>query len=127
MCKQFNSIWFSSANSRSSHWRCSVKKGVLRNFAKFTGKHLSQSLFFNKVAGLRPAKKETLAQVFSCEFCEISKNTFSTEHLRTTASEILEEHNILVTKLLHQVFVRKLFISKQIESKSNDLNIKLGS
>ena len=22
-------------------------------------------------------KKETLAQVFSCEFCEISKNTFS--------------------------------------------------
>ena len=31
-------------------------------------------------------KKETLAQVFSCEFCEISKNTFSAEHLRTTAS-----------------------------------------
>ena len=27
-------------------------------------------------------KKETLAQVFSCEFCEISKNTFFTEHLR---------------------------------------------
>ena len=27
------------------------KKGVLRNFAKFTGKHLCQSLFFNKVAG----------------------------------------------------------------------------
>ena len=37
---------------RSSHRRCSVKKGVLRNFAKFTGKHLCQSLFFNKVAGL---------------------------------------------------------------------------
>ena len=31
-------------------------------------------------------KKESLAQVLSCEFCEISKNTFSTEHLRTTAS-----------------------------------------
>ena len=29
------------------------KKGVLRNFAKFTGKRLYQSLFFNKVAGLR--------------------------------------------------------------------------
>ena len=27
------------------------KKGVLRNFAKFTGKHLCQSLFFNEVAG----------------------------------------------------------------------------
>ena len=31
-------------------------------------------------------KKEALAQVFSCEFCEISKNTFFTEHLWTTAS-----------------------------------------
>ena len=30
---------------------------------------------------------ETLAQVFSCEFCEISKKTFFTEHLRTTASD----------------------------------------
>ena len=29
------------------------KKGVLRNFAKFTGKHLYQSLFFNEVAGLQ--------------------------------------------------------------------------
>ena len=32
--------------------RCSIKKGLLRTFAKFTGKHLCQSLFFNKVAGL---------------------------------------------------------------------------
>ena len=29
------------------------KKGILRNFAKFTGKHLCQSHFFNKIAGLR--------------------------------------------------------------------------
>ena len=28
------------------------KNGVLRNFAKFTGKHLCQSLFSNKVAVL---------------------------------------------------------------------------
>ena len=34
------------------------KKGVLRNFAKFTGKHLCQSLFFNKIAGLRPILKK---------------------------------------------------------------------
>ena len=30
-----------------------MKKVVFRNFTKFTGKHLCQSLFFNKVAGLR--------------------------------------------------------------------------
>ena len=29
-----------------------MQKGVLRNFTKFTGKHLCYSLFFNKVAGL---------------------------------------------------------------------------
>ena len=41
--------------ARSIHERGSVKKGVLRNFAKFTGKHLCQSFLFNKVAVLRPA------------------------------------------------------------------------
>ena len=63
---------------RSSRPEVFCKKGVLRNFTKFTGKHLCQSLFFNKVAGqaCNFIKKETLAQAFSCEFCEISKNTF---------------------------------------------------
>ena len=28
-------------------------------------------------------KEDTLAQVFSCEFCEIPQNTFFTEHLWT--------------------------------------------
>ena len=37
---------------RSSRPDVLCKKGVLKNFAKFTGKHLCQSLFFNKVAGL---------------------------------------------------------------------------
>ena len=36
---------------RSSHRRCSGRKAVLRNFAKFTRKHLCQSLFLNKFAG----------------------------------------------------------------------------
>ena len=43
--------------TRSSQRRCFVKKGVLRSFAKFTGKHLRQSLFFNKVAVLRRASE----------------------------------------------------------------------
>ena len=41
---------------RSSRQRCSVKKGVLKNLAKFTGKHLCQSLFLDKTTGLRSAK-----------------------------------------------------------------------
>ena len=46
---------------------CSIIKGVLPEACNFI-------------------KRETLAQVFSCEFCEISKTTFFTQHLRTTAS-----------------------------------------
>ena len=38
---------------KSSRPEVFCKKGVLRNFAKFTGKHLCQNLFLNKVAGLR--------------------------------------------------------------------------
>ena len=73
---------------RSNHRRCSIRKGVLRNFTKFTGKHLCQSLFYrNSVPETcNFIKKETLAQVFSCEFCEISKNTIFIEHLRATVS-----------------------------------------
>ena len=76
-------LFHPSQKKRSSHRRCSARKGVLKNFAKFIGKHLCQS-----VRGLKAATflKKTLAPVFSCEFCEIFKNTFFTKHLRATAS-----------------------------------------
>ena len=38
-------------NLRSSRKEVFYKKDVLKNFAKFTVKHLCQSLFFNEVAG----------------------------------------------------------------------------
>ena len=40
---------------RSNRPEVFCKNRVLKNFAKFTGKHLLQSLFFNKPPGLRPA------------------------------------------------------------------------
>ena len=61
--------------SKSSRPEVFCKKGFLRNFTKFTGKHPWKSLFFLPEA-CNFIKKKTLAQVFSCEFCEISKNTF---------------------------------------------------
>ena len=51
------------------------KKGVLRNFAKFTGTPVPESLF-NKAAGLG-MRKETLAQVFPFKLFKISENAFS--------------------------------------------------
>ena len=54
------------------------KKGVLRNFENFIGKHLCQSPFLMKLQAYACnfIKKETLAQVFSCKCCKIPKNTF---------------------------------------------------
>ena len=52
--------------------------GQIRKFAKFKGKHLCQSPFF--------IKKETLRQVFSFEFGEISENTFFDRTTLVTAS-----------------------------------------
>ena len=66
---------------RSSRPEVFCKKSVLRNFTKFTGKHLCQSLFIFSPKTCNYIKKETLAQVFTFEICEISKNTFITEHL----------------------------------------------
>ena len=45
----FASTW--NTNGWSSHRRCSVRKDVLGNFVKLTGKHLCQGLFFNEIAG----------------------------------------------------------------------------
>ena len=75
---------------------CSIKKGVLKNFTKFTRKHLCQSLYFDKVACCRTQacnviKKQTPTQAFSGEFCEIFKSTFFTEHFRATATDISEK------------------------------------
>ena len=55
------------------------KKGVLKNFAKFTGEHLYQGLFFNKIAGLRPAtllKKRLWYRFFSVNFVKFLRTTF---------------------------------------------------
>ena len=56
---------------RNSRPEVFCEKGVLRNFTKFTGKHLCQS-----PEACNFIKKKILPQVFSCEFCESSKNTF---------------------------------------------------
>ena len=68
-----------------------IWKGVLRNFAKYTGKQLCRSLVFNRVAGLRFVtllQKDNNTGIFF-EFCKVFKSTFFTEQLRTTASVIL--------------------------------------
>ena len=86
--EKFTSIWIVSCSflcsGRNRHPKLFCNKVVLRNFANFTGKHLFQSLFFNKVgAGISPAilLKKRLRKTFSCKFFEIFRNSFIA-HLR---------------------------------------------
>ena len=65
-----------------------MEKGVLRNFTKFTGKHLCQSLFFSKVAGLRPAalvKKRLWHRCFPVNFVKFLRTPF----LQSTSGRLL--------------------------------------
>ena len=60
-------------------------------------------------------KKKDLTQLFSCEFCEVFKNTFCAEHVWTTASSLLK------------VFTETTKIIKHHQLKINDLAILLKS
>ena len=64
------------------------KKDVLKNFVIFTGKRSLESLF-NKI--VEP-------QVFSCGYCEIFKNIYLEEYLRTAAFRTPENLDLGGTK-----------------------------
>ena len=67
---------------RNSQRRCSVKKGVVRNLIKFTGKHLCQSLFFITATSL---KKRPWHRCFSVNFVKFLR----TPVLRNTSGRLL--------------------------------------
>ena len=87
-CKYLLLMW----EYRSSRRRCSVKEGVLKDSANFTEKHLCWSLFLIKLQAFRPVTllKRKPNQVFSCEICEMFKNTFFIEHIRWLLLKLYE-------------------------------------
>ena len=71
---------------RSSRPEVICKNGVLRNFIKFTGKHLCQRLFFNEVAGLgaffKKKKRDSgTHRCFPVNFVKFLRTPFYIEHL----------------------------------------------
>ena len=81
-------------SGRSSHRRCSVKKSVLRNFAKFTGKHLCQCLFFNKKEKcLFFNKKETLTYFPVQNFMQNTSCRLLLSRVKTFFSSWCYKHN----------------------------------
>ena len=80
--KHFEKLWkliiFFALQKQPPEVYC--RKGVLKSFAKFTWKHLCQSLFFNKVACLRLAtflKKRLWHRCFPANFAEFLRTFFS--------------------------------------------------
>ena len=70
------------------------KKGFCKNFAKFTGKRLCQSLFFNKVAGLRPTTlltKRLSHRCFPVKFAKFLRTPF----LQSTSGNWFSKCNIV--------------------------------
>ena len=73
---------------RRSHRKCSVRKGfseISQNSQENSSARVS-FLIKLEASACNFIKKETLVQVFSSDFYEISNNIFFTEHLRVTAS-----------------------------------------
>ena len=81
------------------------KKVVLKNFAKFTRKHLCQSLFFWPATLL----KKTMAQVLWCEFCKSFKNTFFTEHLRWLLLNFIGSYRVIDAVMLSLLLTLNIF------------------
>ena len=70
-----------------SEQRCSVKKGALKDFVNFAGKHLCWSLF-------RPEK-----------FISVKPDTYFEEHLPTTAFALHSHHSLLLIRFTFTFFL----------------------
>ena len=82
----------SKGNIRKRLSEVYCKKGILRNFANFTGQHLYQGLLFIKVASLRPVtllKMRLWHRCFPVDFAKFLKNTFCYRTPLVAASGIL--------------------------------------
>ena len=98
-----------------------MKKGVIRNFAKFTGKQLCQSFFFNKVAGLRPAtlsKKRLWHRFFPVNFAKFPRTYFLAEHLRWLLMgfvflKCIDKKSIVLNRRTN-CYVLKIFASRNL-------------
>ena len=67
--------------NRSSHPEVFCKKGVLKNFAKFTGKQQCQSHFLIKLQALGPDIKRPWHRCFPVNVAKFLRTSFLTEHL----------------------------------------------
>ena len=104
--------------NRSSRLEAFCRKGVLRNFEKFTGKHLYQSLLFNKAADLRTVtllKKRFWYRCFPVNFSKFLKTLSIAEHLRwlllkTSVNQLIFREELVDLQLYYsRTFSQEVF------------------
>ena len=122
-------VWHYFWKHRSRRSEVFCKEGVLRNFTKLTGKHLCQSLLFWDKDSLNVE-----AQAFSCEFCEISKNTFlhrtplvaTSENTKGILQKQPSKGSLKKVVMRHFVeFTRKHFPESPFLIKANAVDLQL--
>ena len=106
---------------RSSYRRCSVRKGVLRNFAKLTGKHLCQSLFslfpvnfvkFLRTLFLQNTSGRLLLRLLS-PFCPLNPRLlirFSSRFQKSNLKTLFQYYSLLFVKAAPEVFYKKVVL-----------------
>ena len=104
---EFNNVYPEPCNQKQKQPpKVFCKKRCFRNFAKFTGKHLCQSLFFNKVASLRLAtvlKKRPWRRCFPMNF----EKFLRTPILKNTSWLLLLQKELLRKKPNVELFFHK--------------------
>ena len=96
----YETLRISTTIKRSSHPEVFCIKGVLRNFAKFTGKHLYQGLLFNKVAGVGLFLQNTSGGCFCINLLFISFSPSKRENLFPEMSPLLFKKGLMVCQKL---------------------------
>ena len=97
---------------RSSRLEVLCRKGVLRNFQKFTGKHLCQILIFDKVAGLR---KRFWYRCFPVSFLKFLKTPSIIEQLpwlllKTPVNQLIFREELVDLQLYYsRTFSQEVF------------------
>ena len=90
-CKIFTRLVPLQIPSRSSHQRCSVKKGVLKILWNITGKYLYWSHFSIKMHAFWPVtlfRRDSNTSLFPVKFVKFFQNICFEEHMRPIASAL---------------------------------------
>ena len=94
---------------KSSRQEVFCKKSVLRNYAKFTGKHLRQSLFFNKASGLKVCVPFLLSSI--CRYCiYVEEGTLGLVRSTRCFLVLPTIHNLKKTKTISHIISETFFI-----------------